>query len=49
MTGCLQWAMSLGRFDIQIATITMSRLRAAPRQGHLDPLYKEVDKCSYSN
>ena len=36
--GCLQWAVSLGRFDIQTATMTMSRFRVAPRQGHLDTL-----------
>jgi Reverse transcriptase (RNA-dependent DNA polymerase) len=38
MIGCLQWAVSLGRFDIQTATMTMSRFRSAPRQGHLDRL-----------
>ena len=38
MIGCLQWAVSLGRFDIQTATMTMSRFRVAPRQGHLDRL-----------
>jgi hypothetical protein len=38
MIGCLQWAVSLGRFDIQTATMTMSRFRAAPRQGHLESL-----------
>jgi hypothetical protein len=32
MVGCLQWAISLGRFDIQTATMTMSRFRTAPRQ-----------------
>jgi hypothetical protein len=35
MIGSLQWAVSRGRFDIQTATMTMSRVRAAPRQGHL--------------
>jgi Reverse transcriptase (RNA-dependent DNA polymerase) len=38
MIGCLQWAVSLGRFDIHTATMTMSRFRAAPRAGHLDRL-----------
>ena len=38
MIGCLQWAISLGRFDIQTATMTMSRFRSAPRKGHLDRL-----------
>jgi hypothetical protein len=35
MIGCLQWAISLGRFDIKM---TMSRFRTAPRKGHLNPL-----------
>ena len=38
LIGCLQWAVSLGRFDIHTATMTMSRFRVAPRQGHLDRL-----------
>jgi hypothetical protein len=38
MVGCLQWAILLGRFDIQTATMTMSRFRTAPRQGHLNRL-----------
>ena len=32
----MQWAVSLGRFDIQTATMTMSRFRVAPRKGHLE-------------
>jgi hypothetical protein len=36
MIGCLQWAILLGRFDIQTATTTMSGFRTAPRQGHLN-------------
>jgi hypothetical protein len=38
MIGCLQWAVSLGRFDIQTSTMTMSRFLAAPRIGHLNRL-----------
>jgi hypothetical protein len=38
MIGCLQWAVSLGRFDIQTATMTMSRFHVAPRKGHLERL-----------
>jgi hypothetical protein len=38
MIGCLQWEVSLGRFDIQTATMTMSRFRAAPRIGNLNRL-----------
>ena len=33
--GCLQWAVTLGRIDIMIATMTLSRFRPAPRRGHL--------------
>ena len=34
--GSLQWAISLCRFDISVAVMTLSRYRAAPRNGHLD-------------
>ncbi|MFA9289401.1 MAG: reverse transcriptase domain-containing protein, partial [Weeksellaceae bacterium] len=51
MIGCLQWAVSLGRFDIQTATMTMSRYRIAPRIGHLERLkrmygYLKKFKCA---
>jgi hypothetical protein len=39
MIGSLQWAISLGRFDIQTATMTMSRFWCtAPKKGHLEQL-----------
>ena len=38
MIGSLQWAISLGRFDIATAVMTMSSFRASPREGHLDRL-----------
>ena len=38
MVGQLQWLVTLGRFDIHAQVATMSRLRAAPRQGHMDRL-----------
>jgi hypothetical protein len=38
LIGCLQWVVTLGRFDIAVAVMTMSRFRVAPRQGHLDLL-----------
>ena len=38
MIGACQWAVSLGRFDIHTAVMTMSQFRIAPRQGHLDRL-----------
>ena len=35
MIGMLQWTVTLGRFDIACAVMTMSRFRTAPREGHL--------------
>ena len=36
LIGTLQWAVSLARFDIASAVMTLSSFRAAPRQGHLE-------------
>ena len=36
MIGALQWVVSLGRFDIATAVMTMSRFRAEPRVGHME-------------
>ena len=36
LIGSLQWAISLGRFDIATAVATLSRFRAQPTQGHLE-------------
>ena len=38
LIGALQWAISLGRFDISVAVMTMSSYRTAPRIGHLERL-----------
>ena len=38
MVGQLQWLVTLGRFEIHAQVATMSRFRAAPRQGHMDRL-----------
>ena len=38
MVGQLQWLVTLGKFDIHAQVATMSRCRAAPRQGHMDRL-----------
>ena len=40
MVGQLQWLVTLGRFDLHAHVATMSRFRAAPRQGHMDRLKK---------
>ena len=34
----LQWCITLGRFDIVVGVMTMSRFRAAPREGHMKRL-----------
>ena len=38
LIGSLSWAVTLGRFDIITAVMTMSGFRLAPRSGHLDRL-----------
>ena len=38
LVGTLQWTITLGRFDIGTAVMTMSSFRAAPREGHLERL-----------
>ena len=35
LIGQLQWLVTLGRFDVATAVVTLSRFRAAPREGHL--------------
>ena len=35
MIGALQWCVTLGRFDIAVAVMSLSSFRAAPREGHL--------------
>ena len=36
LIGGLQWVVQIGRFDVATAVMTMSRFRAAPRQGHME-------------
>lgn len=36
LIGSLQWAISIGRWDIQTAVMTLSSFRAQPRKGHLE-------------
>ena len=35
LIGCAQWAVTIGRFDIQYATNTLARYSSYPRLGHL--------------
>jgi hypothetical protein len=44
LIGALQWAISICRFDIAAAVMTLGRFRCAPRKGHLDRL-KRI--CGY--
>jgi len=36
LVGAMQWIVSIGRFNIQTAVMSMSSFRAAPRKGHLE-------------
>jgi hypothetical protein len=36
LIGALQWVISIGRFDVMTAVVTLSGFRAAPRKGHMD-------------
>lgn len=36
LIGSLQWVVSIGRFDVTTAVMTLSSFRAAPRREHLD-------------
>jgi hypothetical protein len=40
LIGALQWAVTLGRFDILDAATSISSFRAAPRHGHLEQLQR---------
>jgi hypothetical protein len=42
LIGALQWSVSIGRFDITMAVMTMSSFRAMPRLGHMARV-----KCLY--
>ena len=36
LIGALQWAVTLGRFDISIGVTTKSGFRVTPREGHIE-------------
>ena len=38
MIGSLQWVVTIGRYDVMTAVMTMSGFRIAPRHGHLERL-----------
>ncbi len=39
LIGSLQWVIQIGRFDVATAVMTVSRFRAAPREGHLERVH----------
>jgi hypothetical protein len=45
LIGSFQWAISLGRYDIYCATMSMGRFRAAPKIGHLIKRLNRI--CGY--
>ena len=45
LIGQLQWLISLGRFDIAVHVMSLSRFRAQPRKGHLIEPKGSLDIC----
>ena len=43
LIGSIQWAVSIGRMDVQIALMTMSSFREKPQVGHLECLKRMVE------
>ena len=48
MIGQLQWAVTLGRYDILAHVMSMSRFRLAPKNGHLERLKRPVQEQDWS-
>jgi hypothetical protein len=40
MIGCAQWAVTIGRYDIQYATNTLARYASCPREGHYNAIIR---------
>jgi hypothetical protein len=40
LVGCAQWAVTLGKYDIQYATNLMARFAHSPRIGHLSRMFR---------
>jgi hypothetical protein len=47
LCGCAQWAVSLGRFDVQYAVNTMARFGVCPREGHLKRMLRIFGYLKY--
>jgi len=48
LIGCAQWAVTIGRFDIQYATNTLARYASMPREGHLKRCYRLFGYLKYN-
>jgi hypothetical protein len=46
LIGAMQWAISIGHFDIAVHVMTMSSFRASPRHGHLEQVKRMVGYLS---
>ena len=46
LIGSIQWAVTLGRFDVSTAVMTMSSFRSQPREGHLERLKRIIGYLS---
>ena len=46
LIGSIQWAVTLGRFDVNTAVMTMSSFRSQPREGHLKRLKRIIGYLS---
>ena len=46
LIGSLQWAIQIGRIDLAVAVMTLSRFRAAPRKGHLERVKRIIGYMS---
>jgi hypothetical protein len=40
LIGALQWVVTIGRFDVTTAVMTLSSFQAAPRRGHMDRVHR---------
>ena len=40
LVGCAQWAVTLGRYDIQYSTNLMARFAHNPREGHMKRMFR---------
>ena len=46
MVGAIQWAVSLGRLDVNITVMTLESFRAEPRQGRLDRCNRVISRLA---